>query len=500
MGRIRALLQRVQPAGGLAEKTVKGGAWVSAATTVQRVVTLSTFVVLARLLTPSAFGLAGIALFVLAALRQLSRLGLADALVQRETDDPGVYLDTAWLIAVARGVGLAALAVAFAPIVASAFGTPRLEPLLYAIAVVPLLDGLGNPGLAYLERDLAFHRTAAYRLGRTGSRAAVGIGFASVSPTAWAIVAGVLAGAVIGTVLSYVVHPHRPRLRFDTAAARDLLSFGKWITGSGFLLFGLNRGDDLVVGWLLAPAALGFFQQAFRVSNAPATQISSVLSRVAYPTFTVVAADPPQLREAVVRAVRLVSLVAVPTSAGVILVARPFVRAILGPDWLPMVPVVYLFAAWALLRALLSLCGPLFKAVDRPAYSTALQAVRLVVLAALLVPATARLGIVGAAAAVLASGLVQAPLATFVAVRTIDVDFRRLLSGVVTPALATVVMAACTVAVGHTFAESAAMVRLVAMVGTGIVTYVAALFAIERVFGTAVREDAMLVRDSLSPT
>lgn len=119
--------------------------------------------------------------------------------------------------------------------------------------------------------------------------------------------------------------------------------------GSGILVFALNRSDDLVVGWLLAPAALGLYQQAFRFSNAPAQQISSILSRVAYPSFTAIADDSLKLRNAVIRSIRLVSLIAVPTTVGMILAARPFVRVVLGAEWLPLVPVLSVFAVWGLL-------------------------------------------------------------------------------------------------------------------------------------------------------
>ncbi|MBV0923321.1 lipopolysaccharide biosynthesis protein [Halomicroarcula limicola] len=495
---VRLVPRLLTPGDSVMERTATGGVWLSLLTVADRVLRLGMFVVLARVLAPADFGLLGLGLLVLAVLRRVSRLGLDEALIQREEADVDAYLDTTWVLTIARGVVIAAVTVAAAPTVAGVFTEPALRTILPVLALSPLLAGLRNPGIIYFRKELAFHRQFAYTLSGTVAQVAVAVAVALVYQNVWALVLGVVAGAAVRTAVSHAIHGYRPGLAFDATAARELLGFGKWIFGSGLVLLALNQGDDALVGWLLGASALGFYQMAFRLSNAPATEVSHVVSKATFPAFSKVQDDVERLREGFFRTVRIVVALAFPMAVGIAVVAPAFVRAALGPDWLPIVDAMRLLALWGALRALVAVVGPLFQATGRPQYSTVLQLSRLAIVAALVYPAALRWGFSGVASVLVASAVVQNPVALAVALRVVDGSPRRFLRAVALPTVAALSMGIVVLATAAALPPLSSLAALCCLVAVGVVTYPLFLILGARALETKLGDDLTVVREALT--
>jgi PST family polysaccharide transporter/lipopolysaccharide exporter len=479
LGRLRRLKRRLTPGGDVSERAVKSGIWATGANVVGRGLQLVKLVVLGNLLGPQQFGLVAYALLTLAAMRRSSKLGIKEALIQKEADDVTDYLDTAWTLEMLRGVALAALAVAAAPYVAAFFGEPRAEPVVKAMAVVPLLMGVQNPGIVYFRKDLAYDRQFVYLVGKSVVSAGVAIGVALVDPTVWALVLGDVAGVLTAMLLSYVLHDHRPRPALDRAKVGEMIGYGKWITASGVVVFLITEGDDAFVGWLLGSTALGLYQYAYKLSNAPATEVTQVISTVIFPTYAKLQDDAANLRRAYFKTVQLTTFVSVPLAVGIVAVTPTFVDAFLAPEWEAAVRVMQVLALWGLLRSIGATTGPLFQAVGKPDVATKIQVGKLVILAVAIYPATAAYGIEGTAAVVVGNALLfSAPVSTYLSVRVVEGSYRRFFAILAYPLVASAVMYAAVAFVG-TAVTVGPLPRFVVMVATGVATYGAAILAME---------------------
>lgn len=118
-----------------------------------RLLQLAMVVFVASLIGPADFGLMGIALLVVSALKRLTDLSVNASLVQHEDADVDRYLNTAWTLKAARGIALFAAVLAAAPAVAGLLGEPAATPVVRALGVSVLLLGLTNPGVMYLQKD-----------------------------------------------------------------------------------------------------------------------------------------------------------------------------------------------------------------------------------------------------------------------------------------------------------------------------------------------------------
>jgi O-antigen/teichoic acid export membrane protein len=477
-GRLREafvrLKQLVTPGSSLESRTVTSGFWLGSTKVADRGLQILMLVFLANLLDPRDFGLMGIAMLSFSALTRFSNLGINSALVQNEDEDVDDYLDTAWLLELARYAVIATVLFLGAPLVAQLFDEPGATALLRVFALVPVFRGLKNPAIVYFQKDLEYQLQFVYRVSGSVTQLAVAVAWALVSPTVWALIAALVTAEVTRTFTSYVVHPYRPWPSFEMAHAKEIIDYGKWLTGSSILNFLGTEGDDVVVGALAGATALGFYQLAYRLSNAPATEFSEVIAGVMFPAFSKLQNDPERLRAAFLRVLQVTAFVSIPASFGIALVAPSFVRAFLGPDWVPMILTMQILAAYGLLRAIGRTFSPAWKAIGRPDYVTKLSLVRIAILAVLIVPATSRFGIEGTAALVVGVYVFpMMPLDLWVHVRSIEITYWEFVQEVVYPFAASVVMAGCILLVQDALAVSP-VVEFVTSVAVGVVTYAVA--------------------------
>jgi len=408
----------LEPGEGLQQRTIRSGGWAFALRVVEQAFGLIRLGVLARILMPGDFGLLGIALLTMAALQTFSQTGFHAALVQKKQDTEK-YLDAAWTVSALRGLVLFTILLLAAPLAASFFDAPEATPIIRVIAITALLQGLTNVGVIYFQKELEFKKQFIYIAAGTFADVAVAVSAALILRNVWALVFGLLAGAVVRLIVSYVIQPYRPRPRFDLAQARELFGFGKWILAITILLFLIGQGDDIFVGKVLGITLLGLYQMAYQISSKPATEITAVISAVAFPAYSKVQDSLPSLREGFLKALQLTAFISFPLAGGIFVVAPEFTKLLLGDHWLPMVSAMQVLALWGLMGSIGGTMGPLFMAVGRPDIPTKISVLRLLVLGALIYPLSMEWGIAGTAWAVAISACLTVPISYHILMKSI---------------------------------------------------------------------------------
>lgn len=496
--RIRQLTSVVIPRGSLTSQSIWSGVWVAMLNVGDRLLQLGMVVILARLLAPADFGLMGIALLMLSGLTRFSQLGLNQALVYNREADIDGYLNTTWSLNIGRGLGIAAVLVVGAPLAASVFGEPRAEPVIQVLAVSPLLFGLRNPGVVYFQKDLEFQKEFVYELSGAIVQFVVAVAYALAFANVWALVFGNIAKNATRFLVSYVVHSYRPRPGFDRAIAAELVNYGKWITGSSITNYLKSEGDDAVVGWLLGAASLGFYQMAYRLSNAPATEITHTISRVAFPAYSKLQDDLDALRTGYFRVLKLTLLLALPAGIGLAAVAPLFVEAVLGPNWLPIVLTLQVLTVYGMQRAFGATFGPVWRAIGRPDYQTKLSLVSVVLMAIAIIPLSVSYGFLGTALVIVGVELaVVRPISAVITMREIDASIGRLLKEVAYPLTASLGMGATVVVARRQVAVLSPMVELGLLIVLGIVVYGLLVALLEVRFGWGLRREFRRVRQAM---
>jgi lipopolysaccharide exporter len=387
----------MNPGSSLGKRAANAGFWAFLRSLTVRLLRTARAFILARLVAPEDWGLMGIALLVVDMATRFSQTGVSAALIQEKRDLQEEDFNTAWTIEAIRGLLLSALVILAAPLAGQFFHNADATNLLRVMGVGLALRGLANPAVVDFDRDLEFQRRFIYRTMPNLIEGLVTIAFAFILRNAWALAFGWLAGRLTFTVSTYLVHPHRPKLRFKLGEARKLLAFGKWIFGVSLLQYALLHVDDIMVARLAGATALGFYQMAYTMSQMAATEISNVTATVAFPAYANLQDQPERLGRAYVRTVQFVAFLSFPLTAGIWFLGPEFVTTVLGAKWQPLLPALGVLLLWGLIRAITSAAEPLLTGIGRPATVTRGKALQLALLAILIYPLTLNWGIVGAA-------------------------------------------------------------------------------------------------------
>ena len=323
--------------GGLTRQTITGFLWASGGKAGQAILQLVILGIMARLLTPSDFGVVSAALVVIGLSQIFSMLGLGPALIQRPVIEAR-HLDTAFTASFLFGLVLGALIWLGAPLAAQVMRIEKLGPVLRVLAWMFPLQGIGVAADSLLRRELHFRwlarlDVATYAFGY----GLVGIGLALAGAGVWALVAANICQQVLRTVVLLIRRPPSVRHPFDRGAFGDLIYFGGGHTIARVANYCAVQGDNFVVGRFLGSQALGYYGRAYSLMAAPAYGFGTILDQVLFPAMAKVQDQPERLAAAFRRGVALIALVTLAPSVALILLAPEFITLLLGPHWAPAV-------------------------------------------------------------------------------------------------------------------------------------------------------------------
>ena len=391
-----------------------------------RISALVRFLILARLLAPTDFGLLAIATIGVDLLSILTNLGVREALVQRK-DVTDAHRDAAWTIGVLRALFVSVVMFAGAPVIASLFGEPDAVGLLRLMALHPLLDALVSIRTADLERELDFRPLALISLPPAVLHTIFAIALAPVIGV-YAAVWGLLASQVVRIALSYRLAAYRPGIVFRSEAARQLLGFGRWILFTSIIWVTGEFALRAIVSRQLGAAPLGLYYLAARLVALPNGVVSVVVGAVLFPLHARLQHDVDRARRALQAHLKALATLLTPAYVGLAVLAPLLTTVVLGEQWLGTAPVIQLLAAAALLGIIADALISMFDGRGVPNRTTMLIAVRTTILLAATWTLTELYGLPGAATAVVLAEVAAQVVGVVFARALLDRPFRALAS------------------------------------------------------------------------
>ena len=350
----------------LTRTVFEGTSWTALSQVGRQVLQLTVIVVLARLLSPGDIGVVAMATVVTGFVALFSDLGTSAAVIQKAEHSPG-FLSAVFWLNLGFGVGTMLVVTASASWIAAFYGEPRLTAILVVLSVSFPLTGLFVLQRALLERAMDFQLLARVEMFSTVSGGAVGILVAFMGGGIWALVMQSLVSTTSMAVLLWVFGGWRPRFEMDLAEVRGIVGFSGHLTGFNVINYFSRNADYVLIGRLLGSTELGYYSMAYRILMFPLQNLSSVITRVTLPAFSRIQGDDARFRSAYLRCIGVIALLSFPLMALVFTTAKPFVQAVLGEPWLPVVPLLLIFSPVGLVQSVGSTVGVLYIAKNRTA-------------------------------------------------------------------------------------------------------------------------------------
>ncbi len=263
--------------------------------------------ILARLLFPDAFGLMALVTMVLMGLTMLSDAGIQQSILHHKRGEDPDFLNTAFTLNAARGMVLWLLACALGWPLAMFYDAPDLVWFLPVCGLILIFNGLTPTRVYSAERAILLGRIVSIDLAAQAAGIVLMIALAYHLRSPWALAAGVVATGAIRLGLEYaLLSGLRNRLRWETAAARDLIGFGGWIMLSSSFGFLLMQGDKAVLGRFLTLEQLGLYNIAYFLAAFPILLKMALMERMLIPAYRETMDDPDPAAARRLRRVRRV--------------------------------------------------------------------------------------------------------------------------------------------------------------------------------------------------
>jgi len=244
-------------------------------------------VVLTRLLVPEVFGIAGVIASIVFAFGMISDLGFQAFVVRHPDGEKPRFLDTIWTMAVLRSIVLTCAVFILSPTIGGLFGKPELTPLIEMASLIFVLEGVASLTLLTALRHRMVLRLSLLELTVMVFQISLSFILAYYWRNYWAILASMLTGSAIKSLLSYLFFPNSLRKpAFDRQYIGELWGFARFVTGSSIISLLLMQSDKFALGRLMSLDDFGFYILAGNLATAPLGFTTAYASRVLFPDYS----------------------------------------------------------------------------------------------------------------------------------------------------------------------------------------------------------------------
>ena len=337
----------------VAERAVAAVGWSAGVKVAFQVVTWAMTLAVIRILSPDDYGLMALSQVFINVLASFVGFGLGDAVVQR-ADAPRPLLAAVAGLLFAASAALALAVCAAAPALADWYAEPRLTGLIQAASLGFLFEGMVAIPRAQLTRSLRIRPMVTMEMAAGLAGAVTVILLAVAGWGVWALMLGGLLGGAL-RVAGFAALTARDRVwpSWNPGLVRPLLHYGAFRTLEHLAWVAFTSADVIIIGRWLGPADLGLYTVALNFAGMPLSKVAPIINQVAFPAFALVQADPAEARYYVMKAMRLMAVLAVPVFFGISAVAPEVVALVFGPHWAGAEPMLAVLALAISFRAVL---------------------------------------------------------------------------------------------------------------------------------------------------
>ena len=349
----------------LRQRTVSGLGWNAGTQALAKALQFAVLIVLAHLLSPGEFGLIGMILIFTGFASTIADIGLGASIVQAQALSDEI-LDSVFWLNVAIGSALTIIFILAAPLVSGFYGEPQLRLLTVALAFNFILDSTTVVPFALLQKSLDFRSRFWIEAIAIPISGIIAVALALAGAGVWSLAAQSLCGSTVRTAVIWQLLSWRPRCRFEIAAVKELLRFGRHLTGYNIVVYCAQHFDKLAIGHQIGSSALGIYNLSDRLMRIPLVNVTAIAGAVMFPALSELQNNVESVKRAYLRANRMIALLTFPLILGLSALAEPAILVIYGDNWRSAVGIVQVLCFAGLAQSVYNTASWIFLSCGRP--------------------------------------------------------------------------------------------------------------------------------------
>lgn len=293
-------------------------------------------IVLARLLSPSDFGMIGMLSIFMGVSQTFIDCGFSSALI-RQKDVSAKDYGTTFLINFF--ISLLAFLILFftAPFIAKFYSIPELELVIRVFSATLIINALFTVHNVKLIRNIDFKTQSKASICSALISGAVGITLAYKGFGVWSLVIQAICNSTLNLILLTFLLKWFPSPTFSRKSFHNLFGFGSKILIASIISSIYSNLYNIVIGKKFSATILGYYSRADQLGQFPSQNIAGILSRVTYPILSQLQDDSSRLHDVYIKYLQLSCFIVFPLMMGLAALAKPLIILLLGEKWIPSV-------------------------------------------------------------------------------------------------------------------------------------------------------------------
>lgn len=340
--------------------------------------------VLARLLTPEAFGIVATLTMIISFAEIFTDAGFQKYLVQHEfVDDRDREESTnvAFWSNLVMSMAIWGIIAIFADPLATLVGNPGLGyVLVIACASIPLA-AFSSIQMALYKRDLDFKTLFKVRLVGVFVPIFVTIPLAFLLRSFWALVLGTLAQNLINAILLTAFSKWKPKFFYSWQKLKDMLSFTIWSMIEQITIWLTGYVDVFIVGTMLSQHYLGLYKTSSSIVGQIMGLVTAATTPILFSSLSRLQSDEEEFKRMFFKFQKLVGIIIIPLGVGIFCFSDLVTTILLGEQWLEASGFIGLWGLTSSLTIVLShYASEVYRAKGKPKVSVLAQLLHIIVL------------------------------------------------------------------------------------------------------------------------
>lgn len=365
-------------------KIVNATKWSTITEVIAKLVAPISSMVLARLLTPEAFGVVATLNMVIAFAEIFTDAGFQRYLIQHEfvdEDDRDKSTNVAFWSNLVMSFLIWGVIAIFQNQLAELVGSPGLGYVLVVSCASIPLAAFSSIQMALFRRNLDFKNLFWRRLAIVVVPLFVTIPLAFYLRSYWALVIGTIVTNLVNAVLLTVKSNWRPRLYYSFKRLKEMLSFCSWTIVDSIMIWATSYVDIFFISRALDAYYLGIYRTSIATVGQFTSLITASILPVVMPAISRLQNDIPEMRKTLLRFQKYTGMLLLPLGFGIFIFSDLITKVMLGGQWLDAAPFIGLWALMEVITVIFArFCSNVYPAIGKPRLSVLVQILHVVVL------------------------------------------------------------------------------------------------------------------------
>lgn len=298
-------------------------------------------IILARIVTPSDYGMIAILLVFIQIANVFIQSGFNTALIQKKDSDD-LDFSSIFYLSIFVAVVIYIILFCIAPFVARFYSQPLLKSLLRVISLSLFFGAINSVQSAYVSKTMQFRKFFYSSIGAVCGSGILGIIFAYLGFGVWALVIQQLVNISLSCIILWFTVEWRPKFIFSINRVKSLFGFGWKLLCSGLLDTIFRNIYNLIIGRVYSSEQLGVFNRGQQFPQVIATNLDGSIQSVMLPTLSANNDDIVEVKRITRKSISMSAFILMPCMFGLAAIAKPLVIILLTDKWVSCVPFLQL--------------------------------------------------------------------------------------------------------------------------------------------------------------